>query len=554
MTKYTEAELNEFSKKHLVKLMLDQQEQLARLNDNMERLLEQFSLMQNHRFGRKTEKLDQFPGQLSFFNEAEAASDPEAEEPEYEEVVRKVKKKKEKGKRELDLEGLPEEDVPHSLSDDQLDDFFGKGCWRRMEPDEYARLRFNPASWTVERHKVDIAVGTRGDHQDEFLRGDRPKDLLRNSLVTPSLEAAIMNAKYVNSLPLNRISTEFERNGVFISRQTMANWTIECAKRYLFPMYTLLHEILLTYHVNQCDETPVQVVNDNDPDNPEDQKSAAGHKNYMWVHRSGEFYKDHQIVLFEYQRGRGHEHPEAFYSGFAGVLVTDGLQQYHIVEDHLKDLINANCWVHLRRFFADAIKAIGKANKDAIKTTLAYQALTRIATIYKLENTLKDLTASDRLAERQKSIKPLVEEFFTWAKDRLEDDSVLPKGKTADGLRYAINQEKYLKVFLEDGEVPIDNSASERALRTFCVGKKSWVLISTTRGADASAIIYSITETAKLNGLNPYYYLDHLLTEIPKLLPPKKKDEEQKLPDRSQLEKLLPWSKELPAKCRAKRR
>ena len=554
MTKYTEAELNEFSKKHLVKLMLDQQEQLARLNDNMERLLEQFSLMQNHRFGRKTEKLDQFPGQLSFFNEAEAASDPEAEEPEYEEVVRKVKKKKEKGKRELDLEGLPEEDVPHSLSDDQLDDFFGKGCWRRMEPDEYARLRFNPASWTVERHKVDVAVGTRGDHQDEFLRGDRPKDLLRNSLVTPSLEAAIMNAKYVNSLPLNRISTEFERNGVFISRQTMANWTIECAKRYLFPMYTLLHEILLTYHVNQCDETPVQVVNDNDPDNPEDQKSAAGHKNYMWVHRSGEFYKDHQIVLFEYQRGRGHEHPEAFYSGFAGVLVTDGLQQYHIVEDHLKDLINANCWVHLRRFFADAIKAIGKANKDAIKTTLAYQALTRIATIYKLENTLKDLTASERLAERQKSIKPLVEEFFTWAKDRLEDDSVLPKGKTADGLRYAINQEKYLKVFLEDGEVPIDNSASERALRTFCVGKKSWVLISTTRGADASAIIYSITETAKLNGLNPYYYLDHLLTEIPKLLPPKKKDEEQKLPDRSQLEKLLPWSKELPAKCRAKRR
>ena len=554
MTKYTEAELNEFSKKHLVKLMLDQQEQLARLNDNMERLLEQFSLMQNHRFGRKTEKLDQFPGQLSFFNEAEAASDPEAEEPEYEEVVRKVKKKKEKGKRELDLEGLPEEDVPHSLSDDQLDDFFGKGCWRRMEPDEYARLRFNPASWTVERHKVDVAVGTRGDHQDEFLRGDRPKDLLRNSLVTPSLEAAIMNAKYVNSLPLNRISTEFERNGVFISRQTMANWTIECAKRYLFPMYTLLHEILLTYHVNQCDETPVQVVNDNDPDNPEDQKSAAGHKNYMWVHRSGEFYKDQQIVLFEYQRGRGHEHPEAFYSGFAGVLVTDGLQQYHIVEDHLKDLINANCWVHLRRFFADAIKAIGKANKDAIKTTLAYQALTRIATIYKLENTLKDLTASERLAERQKSIKPLVEEFFTWAKDRLEDDSVLPKGKTADGLRYAINQEKYLKVFLEDGEVPIDNSASERALRTFCVGKKSWVLISTTRGADASAIIYSITETAKLNGLNPYYYLDHLLTEIPKLLPPKKKDEEQKLPDRSQLEKLLPWSKELPAKCRAKRR
>ena len=554
MAKYTEEELGQFSKKHLINLLLEQQEQLARLNDNMERLIEQFNLMQNYRFGRKTERMDQIPGQLSFFNEIEACYDPDAGEPEYEEVVRKVKKKKEAGRRELDLEGIPEEDVSHSLTDEQLDDFFGPGCWRRMKPDEYARLRFNPASWTVERHKVDVAVGTRGDHQDEFLRGDRPKDLLRASLVTPSLEAAIMNAKYVNSVPLNRISTEFERNGVYISRQTMANWTIECARRYLFPMYTLLHEILLSYHVNQCDETPVQVVNDHNPDNPEDQKGAPGHKNWMWVHRSGEFYTIHQIVLFEYQRGRGHEHPEAFYKDFNGVLVTDGLQQYHLIEDHIEDLTNANCWVHLRRFFSDAIKAVGKNNKGIIKTSIAYQALVRIAAIYKLENTLKDADASERLAVRQSSIKPLVEEFFAWAKERLDDNSVLPKGKTADGLRYAINQEKYLKVFLEDGEVPIDNSASERALRTFCVGKKSWVLINSVHGAEASAIIYSITETAKLNGLNPYYYLEHLLVVMPNILPPKKEDEPQKMPDRSELEKLLPWSNELPEKCRVKRR
>lgn len=554
MAKFTEDQLNQFSKKHLVKLLLEQQEQLARLNDNMERLIEQINIMQNYRFGRKTERMDQIKGQLSFFNEAEACYDPNADEPEYKEVVRKVKKKKAAGKRELDLEGLPEEDVPHSLTDEQLDAFFGSGCWRRMKPDEYARLRFNPASWTVERHKVDVAVGTRGDHQDEFLRGDRPKDLLRGSLVTPSLEAAIMNAKYVNSVPLNRISTEFERNGVYISRQTMANWTIECARRYLFPMYTLLHEILLSYHVNQCDETPVQVVNDNDPNDPDDRKGAAGHKNYMWVHRSGEFYKDHQIVLFEYQRGRGHEHPEAFYKDFKGFLVTDGLQQYHLVDDHIKDLINANCWVHLRRFFADAVKAVGKANKDLIKNSIAYQALIRIASIYKLENTLKDVSASERLSVRQSSIKPLVEEFFAWAKEQLEDGKVLPKGKTGDGLRYAVNQEKYLKVFLEDGEVPIDNSASERALRTFCVGKKSWVLINSVHGAEASAIIYSITETAKLNGLNPYYYLEHLLTEILNILPPQKKGEPPQKPDRSKLEKLLPWSNELPDKCRAKRR
>lgn len=554
MAKYSESELNNFSKKHLVQMVIGMQEQLDRLNDNMERLIEQFSIMQNNRFGRKTERMDQIDGQLSFFNEAEGCCDLTSEEPEIETVVRKVKKNKQKGQRELDLEGLQEEKISHSLTDEQLDEYFGPGCWRRMKPDEYARLRFVPASWVVERHIVDVAVGKSGDRQDEFLRGERPKDLLRGSLATPSLEAAIMNAKFVNSLPMNRIEKEFERNGVYISRQTMSNWTIKCSRRYLFPMYELLHDILLTYHVNQCDETPVQVVNDNDRSDPNDVKGSAGHKNWMWVHRSGEYYKDRQIILFEYQRGRGHKHPEEFYKGFNGILVTDGLQQYHLVEEHLEGLTNANCWVHLRRFFADAVKAAGKGNRQMIKNTVAYQALVRIAAIYKLDNTLKDLSPSERLAERQKNVKPLVEEFFAWVRERLADGSVLPKGKTAEGLHYALNQEKYLKVFLEDGEVPPDNSASERGLRTFCVGKKNWVLINSVHGAQASAVIYSITETAKLNGLNPYYYLEHLLSEMPKILPSKENGQEHEMPDRKLMEHLLPWSDSLPEKCRIKRR
>ena len=552
MANYTEKELNGFSKKRLVATFLQQQEQLNRLNDNMERLIEQIRIMNHNRFGRRTEKLDQIDGQLSFFNEVEACCDLNAEEPAFETVVRKVRKKKQKGQRELDLEGLPEEPCPHPLTDGQLDAFFGPGNWRRMKPDEYARLRFVPASWIVERHIVDVAVGRAGEHQDEFLRGDRPKDLLRNSLVTASLEAAVMNAKFVNSLPIERISREFERNGVFLSKQTLSNWTIKCAEKYLRPLYHLLHGELLKFPVNQCDETPVLVVHDNNPDDPNDARSNPGHNNYMWVHRNGEFYRDKPIVLFEYQRGRGHEHPEAFYKGFNGILETDGLQQYHMLEHLVPGLTNANCWAHARRPFADAIKAIGKTNKTAIKNSIAYQALTRIAAIYKLENTLKDLSARERLAERQKTIRPLVEEYLAWAKERLADTSVLPKGKTADGLRYSVNQEKYLKVFLEDGDVPIDNSACERSLRAFCIGKKNWVLINSVKGAHASAVIYSITETAKLNGLNPYYYLEHILSEMPKLVAEKGHDQEY--PDPGKLRKLLPWAEELPEKCRAKRR
>ena len=140
-----------------------------------------------------------------------------------------------------------------------------------------------------------------------------------------------------------------------------------------------------------------------------------------------------------------------------------------------------------------------------------------------------------------------MEEYFAWVKERLSDTSCLPKGATAKGLNYSVNQEEYLKVFLTNGEVPIDNSASERSIRTFCVGKKNWVLHNTIRGAQASAVLYSITETAKLNNLNPHYYLIHLLSEIPML-----RAEGNMEPAKPEYH--LPWSKELPVKCYKPRR
>ena len=265
----------------------------------------------------------------------------------------------------------------------------------------------------------------------------------------------------------------------------------------------------------------------------------------MWVHRSGEYYKDRPVVLYEYQKTRHHKHPEEFYKGFKGILVTDGLAQYHLLEDHLEGLTNANCWAHARRDFSDAIKAI--KDPELAKRSTAYQALVRIAAIYKLDESLKELTPRQRLKERQKHVKPLVEEYFAWVKDVL--DSQLPKGATASGLHYSINQEKYLRVFLNDGEIPIDNSASERAIRTFCIGKKNWVIIDSVKGAEASAIIYSISETAKLNSLSTYNYFNHLLTELPKLI-----DREGNVSNAKALESLLPWAEELPDICRKPRR
>ena len=540
-SKHTLDELNNLSRVELITIILGMQSQLDALNDNIEKLIEQVRLANQQRFGRHTETMESIEGQLSFFDEADALYNPLVQEPDPEDVIpRKAKKKKAKGQREEDLKDFPEEIIPaHTVSREALDAFYGAGNWRQMPSETYKRLRHEPESWTVEVHTVDVFVGTDGDHQDEFMRGDRPKDLFRGSIATPSLLASILNVKYVNSAPLHRIEQEFSRNGVNISKQTMSNWIIGSANRYFAPLVESMKKELLKLPVTQSDETPTQVIRDDR--NP-------GSKSYMWVHRSGEFYTEQPIVIYEYQKGRNHELPLRFYQDYKGILVTDGLSQYHLIEKKLPGLMNANCWAHARRDYADAIKIVDKADPDAVRRSVAYQALSRISQIYKLEGALKDLSAGERLRERQNTIKPLVEEYFAWVRLQLENTAVPPKGKTAEGLKYSINQEKYLKVFLTDGNVPIDNSASERAIRTFCIGKKNWMFHDSIMGAQASAIIYSISETAKLNNLRPYYYFKHLLTELPKLC-----DEKGNI-DSAKLEHLLPWAKELPAECRKPRR
>ena len=541
--KYTPEELNKMDHAQKDDIIFLMQEKLDRLEQNYESLMEQVRLANQQRFGRSTEKLSALTGQLSFFNEAEALYDPEAPEPDIEEVVEEAAKgprrKKEKGQREEDMQGFPQEEIPHDVPEEKLKELFGEGNWKSMPDEIYWQLRFMPGKWVAEKHIVKVYLGTDGLHQDEFIRGDHPKKLFRGSYATSSLISAIINTKYVNSNPLERISKEFQVNGLNLSKQTMSNWIVNTAERYLTPVWNLMIRRMLQYHVNQCDETPVEVIHDDRP---------AGSQSYMWVHRTGELSDGPPIIVYEYQKTRNSKHPKEFYKDFKGILVTDGLEQYHKIARELPDLTNANCWAHARRDFADAIKAIGKSNPDAIKQSIAYQALIRIGAIFDLDTPLKKLSAEERLKERRKNIKPLVEEYFAWVKQHVNDKTVLPKGSTAKGMNYCLNQEEYLKVFLSDGEVPIDDSASERALRNFTIGRKNWVTINTPRGADASAVMYSITETARANNLNVYYYLDHLLTELLE-----KMDDEGNISD-TDLEPIMPWSKTLPADCYSKRR
>ena len=260
------------------------------------------------------------------------------------------------------------------------------------------------------------------------------------------------------------------------------------------------------------------------------------------MYRSGEFEKERIIVLYDYRKTRSSQHVLNYLEGFTGIVVSDAFSAYHAV-DRKQDvpIRNTNCWAHARRSFADALKGAKKSvpSKQALKKSVAYQALDRIASLYALEDEWKELSPEERYVRRQEQSKPLVEAYFAWV-NAIEPETVGSE-KARDGLRYSKNQERYLRVFLEDGKVPIDNSACERAIRPFCVGRNNWHIFDTVHGAGASATVYSLVETAKANRLKPYEYLKYLLTEIPKHMEDA---------DSSFLEDLLPWSDAIPDVCR----
>lgn len=534
--KYTEEQLNSVDKSFLIQLLLQQQEQLEAItkelhasNEKMQLLMEQVILGKQNRFGRSSEKMEdtsqicfqEVDGTIVFFNEAEAVYDLNEKEPDELEL-KSPKQPKRKGKKESDLSGLTVRRIDHYLSEEELEIEFGVNGWKQLPDAISKKYHFAPARVEVEEHHIGVYASKTDEH---MVKADHPKALLHGSLVSPSLGAAIINGKYVNAVPLYRLEQEFQRYGLQITRQNMANWCIRLAEEYLSILYDHLHEEFYFYHVIQADETPVLVNHDG---------RKAGSKSWMWVYRSGHLYQDRQIVLYEYQQTRNASHPREFLKGYDGICVTDGYQVYHTLEKELEELTIAGCWVHCRRRFDEALKLIPKPSQ---KESNAFLLMKQIQAIYREEGKLNDLSSDERLKQRQAVIKPLVDAFFAY----LKTINVSKKDKFGDAVRYARNQEKYLRVFLTDGDVPIDNNASERAIRGFCIGKKNWQMIDTIHGAKSSAIIYSIVETAKANNLKPFDYVQHLLEEIPKHMNDK---------DCSFLEDLLPWSEKLPAGIR----
>lgn len=508
--------------------------QLSDTNRQIELLTEQIRIMNQRHFGRKSEaNLSEIDGQISLFdsfNEVEYLNQNSAKEPEIEEIViSSYHRSKAKGKREADLDGLPARIIEHRLSDEELAIKFPNG-YKELPQEVYKRLHIIPETFIVDEHHVHVYASK--DNDGTILKVPRPRDLFRNSIATPALVASIINGKYTNALPLERQAKTYKMNGINLATNTMANWVIRSTDMYLSLIYDRMHELIYDSKVIHADETPVKVMR------IDNAKIKNGKKTYMWVYRNRSLKGTHPIVLYDWQDSRRSDHPREFLKTFSGTVVTDGYQVYHKLEKEREDLKVAGCWIHARRPFADFIKSVGLT---AAKGSIAQEAYDMITEMLRIDNTFDDLPVSDRKKQRQLILSEKVDAYFTWIKQKYTQ--VTPNGSIGKALAYSINQEKYLRVFLTDGNIPMDNNYAEQAIRPFTLGRKNFVLIESSNGAKASAVLYSLVETAKANGLNTFEYFNLLLTEIP-----------QHVDDNNLrfLDNLLPWASMVQKACPSK--
>ena len=495
-------------------------------------LSDRLALAQRKQFGSSSEKYAEGYEQMDLFNEAEQEADPNAAEPEMEEIHPKsYKRKKPTGKKEEDLSAFETTEViKHKL---EGNDRFCPECgtkYKVVTTETVKYLKFIPARFEVVEETTYVYACPKCGMMK---RPQKDPSLLKGSVATPSLVAGIMNAKYVNGMPLARQEREFARYNLNLSTKTMANWIILCAKRYLQPIYDLMREEFLRSRYIHCDETRLQVI-----DEPE-QKGTT--QNWMWVYLTDEYSGSPRMVLFQYERTRGGYHPVEFLGDeFRGYLTCDGYQAYHGLPEQITV---TGCMAHARRRFDEALTPLKKGfTKEQLKETTAYQAMVRIGMLYKIEELIRNQSPEERYAERQKQSKPLLEAFFGWL--HTLEGSVNRTSKIGEAVLYALNQEKYLKAYLEDGHLSIDNSAAERAVKNFAIGRRNWLFSKSIKGAEASATVYSITETALLNGLKPYDYVAYILERMKDLGP---------FPSKEDLQQLLPWSESIPESCRTNR-
>ena len=452
-------------------------------------LQEQLNLALARRYAASSEKIS--PDQYRLFDEAE--TDTEAE-PEDDEVIVPAHTRKKRGRKKLP-ETLPRLDVVHELSGGDLVCPHDGATLAEIGEVTSEQLDIIPARIQVIRHIRKQYACKCGQC---IKTADLPKQPIPKSMASPGLLAHITVSKYQDALPLYRQETILRRIGVDIPRATLANWMIRSGT-LIQPLINLMRDQMLEYDIIQMDETPVQVLKEPD--------KRAQSKSYIWLQRGGPPAKP--VILYDYDPGRSAQVPKRLLEGFKGYLQTDGYDGYNAVVA-ANGLIHVGCMAHARRRFSDAVKAQGRSKKRG----KAHRGLTLIRNLYRIERQARKLTAQERYARRQKRSKPIMADIRKWLDDVLPQ--IAPSSATGGALSYLNNEWEHLIRYLDDGRLEIDNNGAENAIRPFVLGRKNWLFSASVKGVKASANLYSLIETAKASGLEPYAYLRHVFTELPK--------------------------------------
>ncbi|MDQ1278308.1 MAG: transposase [Thermodesulfobacteriota bacterium] len=467
-------------------------------------LEEQIRVLKKAIFGRKSEKRPaEEPGaaeQLNMFNEAEVLVEEQAQKelviPEH---------TRQKPKRKPLPQDLPRVEVVHDIDEQEKLCQCGSEM-SRIGEEVCEKLDIIPAKIRVIRHirpkyACKNCEGVESDGPTVKI-SPPPPQIVPKGMATPGLIAHIAISKYADALPLYRQEKIFSRYGIELTRATMAGWLVkstECCN----PIMELLHKELHSGPLVNVDETPLQVLNE--------PGRANTTKSYMWVFRGGPPAKP--VILYHYSSSRSGEVAREVLAGYRGYCQTDGFSGYDAFETAIPGIVLVGCFAHVRRNFVKIIDARGKAAKN--KPGSAEVALDYIGRLYKIEKAVRqrELLPDEIVSFRREHALPVLEEFKAWMDKRI--DQTPPKGLLGKALNYALNQWPRLIRYIENGHITPDNNPAENAIRPFVVGRKNFLFAGHPNGAHAGATLYSLIETAKACGLDPYRYLRLLFEKIP---------------------------------------
>jgi len=475
----------------LKSLVVDQAVRNEQLQSRVVLLQEQLNLALAKRYAASSEKIS--PDQVCLFDEAEADV-PAMEDAEDDAILVPAHTRKKCGRKPLP-DNLPRVDVVYDLPESERHCDHDGRLLTEIDEVISEQLDIIPAKIQVIRHIRKKYACTCGQC---IKTAPLPAQPIPRSMASPGLLAHIAVSKYQDALPLYRQETILQRIGIELPRATLANWMIQ-AGSLIQPVINLLRDRLLDYDILQMDETIVQVLNE--------KGKAAQSKSYLWLQRGGP--PDRPVVLYDYDPGRGAGVPKHLLAGYMGYLQTDGYDGYNAVVA-VNALIHVGCMAHARRKFSEAVKAQGKNKKKG----KAHQGLALIQKLYRVEKQARTLTPEERYAHRKRHARPILDKLRAWLDVVLPQ--VSPTSATGKALNYLHNEWDKLIRYLDDGRLEIDNNGAENAIRPFVVGRKNWLFSVSVKGVKASANLYSLIETAKANGLEPYAYLRYLFTALPK--------------------------------------